>query len=83
MRVEHVLSWGIFSWCRNSKAFCERPFALQRHQPEKDQQHVHVAPPGKMSATPMATFTLSRGSDVWASQVKLTRYEIETKQNIL
>ena len=22
-------------WCRNSKAFCERPFALQRQQPEK------------------------------------------------
>jgi len=22
-------------WCWNSKAFCERPFALQRQQPEK------------------------------------------------
>jgi len=74
---------GHFLWCRNSKAFCERPFALQWQQPEKDQQHVCVAPPGKMSATPVATFILSTSFHVWASQVKLTRYEIETKQNIL
>jgi len=36
---------GEFSlWCRNTKAFCERPFALQLQQPEKDKQNVHVFP---------------------------------------
>jgi len=34
-------------WFRNSKAFCEHPFALQRQQPEKDKQNVDVAPPWK------------------------------------
>jgi len=31
-------------WCRDSKAFCERPFALEREQPENDKQSVDVAP---------------------------------------
>jgi len=42
---------GEFSlWCRNTKAFCERPFALQRPQPENNKQNVDVVPPGKVSA---------------------------------
>ena len=28
----------------------ERPFALQRQQPEKDKQYIDVSPPGKISA---------------------------------
>ena len=35
---------------RKSKAFCERPFAFHRHQFEKYEQNVDVAPPGKISA---------------------------------
>ena len=42
--MEHVLSWGIFLWCRNSKPLCERPSALQPQQPKKDKQNVHVVP---------------------------------------
>jgi len=30
--------------------FCIRPFALHRQQPEKDNQNVDFAPPGKISA---------------------------------
>jgi len=33
--------------CRNCKVFCERPFALQREQPEKDKQNVDFAHPWK------------------------------------
>jgi len=36
-----------------------------------------LPPSGKISAAPMATFTLSTSFDVWATQVKQTRYEIE------
>ena len=68
---------GAFSlWCRNIKAFCENLFALQRQQPKKHKQNVHVVPSWKKSATSIATFTLSTSFDVWASQAKLTMYEI-------
>ena len=43
---------GHFLWCRKGNAFCERPFALHRQQPEKDKQSVDVAPPtGKIAAS--------------------------------
>ena len=42
---------GKFSLCcRSSKVFCERQFALQRQEPEKDQKNFDVSPPGKISA---------------------------------
>jgi len=42
---------GEFSlWCRSSNVFCERQFAMQCQQPQKDQQNVDVAPPEKISA---------------------------------
>jgi len=45
-----MLPWGCSLSCRNNKELCERPFALQRQQHEKDKQNVDVAPPGKISA---------------------------------
>jgi len=36
-------------WCRKGKAYCERPFALHRQQPEKDKQYVDL-PLGEISA---------------------------------
>jgi len=65
------------SWCRNSKAFCECPFALQRQQPEKDAKCRRCTPLEKFLRMPLATFVLSASFDIWASQVKLTMYEIE------
>jgi len=64
-------------WCKNSKAFSERPFALQRQQLEKDKQNVDVARLKKFLRTSMATFTLSTSFHEWANQAKLTMYEIE------
>jgi len=74
--------------CRNSKAFCERPFALQGQQPEKDKRNVEVAAPlEKYLQTPTATFlsfTFSASFDVWANQTKLIMYKIENKtKNIM
>ena len=62
-----------------SRAFslCERPFALQRQQPEKDKQNVDVARLEKILRTPKGTLTLSASFHVWANQVKPTMYEIE------
>jgi len=65
-------SMGHFLWCGNSKAFCEHLFALQRQQPKKQKQNVHVVPSWKNYSTSMATFTLSTSFDVWASQAKRT-----------
>ena len=43
--------WTFSLWCRKGEAFCVRPFALHRQQPEKDKQNVDfVPPPGKISA---------------------------------
>jgi len=36
-------SFWLHYWCRKDKAFCFQ-------QPEKDKQHVDIAPPGKISA---------------------------------
>jgi len=36
--------------CRNGEEFRESTFTLHRQQPDKDQQNVNVAPPGKISA---------------------------------
>jgi len=36
---------GALSLCKNGKAYCERPFALQRQQPEKHKKNVDVASP--------------------------------------
>jgi len=36
--------------CGKGKAFCERPYAPHRQQPEKDQQNIEVAPREKISA---------------------------------
>jgi len=42
---------GAFSlWCRKGKAFCQRSFALLRQQPERNEQIVDFAPPGKISS---------------------------------
>jgi len=49
--------------------FCERPFALQRQQPENNLQNVDVAPLEKFMRTPMAALTLSASFHVWAHQV--------------
>jgi len=65
-------------WRRNRKAFCERPFALQRQQPENDKQNVDVPPLEKFLQTPMATVTLSASLHIWANQAELTMYEIES-----
>jgi len=40
-------------WCGKDKAFRERPFALHRQQPEKDEPNVDVAFSGKFLQTPM------------------------------
>ena len=78
MQVERVLSWGICFLVQKQKAFCERPFELQRQQPEADKQNVDVAPLlEKFLRKPAATFTLSAFFHIWASQVKLTMYGIK------
>jgi len=41
-----------------------------------------LPPLWKFRLTPMAAFTLSTSFHIWASQAKLTTYEIETKQNV-
>ena len=35
---------GIFFWCKKGEAFCVRPAALHRLQPEKDKQNVGFGP---------------------------------------
>jgi len=37
-------------WYKKGKAFCERPLALHRQQPEKDKQNFDISPPGKNPA---------------------------------
>jgi len=44
---DKILKTG--SYGRNGTAFCERPFALHRQQPDKDKQNCNVAPRGKIS----------------------------------
>jgi len=39
-----------FLWFGKGKAFCERPIALHRQQPENDKHNVDAAPSGKISA---------------------------------
>jgi len=46
IEVQPALANGL----ERAKAFCERPFTLHRHQPEKDKQNFDVAPTGKTSA---------------------------------
>jgi len=38
--------------------FCERQFALQRQQPQKDQKNLDVSPLGKISADVHGHFNL-------------------------
>jgi len=49
------------------KAFCERPFALHRQQPEHDERNVDVVPPGKISADARAKNSTLVPSQAWAS----------------
>ena len=44
MPMERVFHGAFSLWCRNSKAFCKRSFALQPEQPKRDKQNVHVVP---------------------------------------
>jgi len=54
MRMERMLSWGIFFAGLKGKACCEGPFTLNRQQHEKDKQNVVVPPPlEKFLRTPM------------------------------
>jgi len=50
--VTIVVTWAFFVVLsfRNGKTFRERMFALHRQQPDKDEQNVDVAPPGRISA---------------------------------
>ena len=50
-----VVTWEFPVWCRNGKSFCERPFALQHQQPEKNMQNVDFPPLKKCLLTPMLT----------------------------
>ena len=61
---------GAFSlWCRNSKAFCERPFPLQRQQPKNISNMMTLPTPlEKFMLSPMAVFTLSASFEASASQ---------------
>ena len=63
---------GIFSlWCRNSKTFCERPFALQHQQHEKDTKNVDITSPGKISVDAHGPWLLSPFQQVFTyGQVK-------------
>jgi len=74
MRMERVLSWAFSLCCTNSKAFCERPFELQRQQPVKDEQNVVVSPLQKYLLTPTAgfSFNLLPSFDVWAGFANLS-----------
>jgi len=73
---------GEFSlWSRNSKAFCERPFALQRQQLEKDKQNVNIFHPGKIFVDTHGYF-YPFSFDVWANQAKLTVVMVFSNHNM-
>jgi len=56
--VTVAVTWSIFFVVLRGKAFCERPFALHRQQPEHDKQNVDNAPPRKISAYAYADIVL-------------------------
>jgi len=51
--VTIAVKWSNFVLCRKGKALCERPFTLNRHQPEKYKQNIDVAPMDKFLRTPI------------------------------
>jgi len=83
-KIENRCEWSAcfhvaFSlWCRNSKAFCGRPFALQRQQPKKYKLYDDVASfPGKISADAHGYFHHSASFEVWARQATANYMRIE------